>query len=264
MRTNDARGINIMDDKPRFKSKKFQCPHCEVMSQQQWFDNKLAGSVVTHLLRHAYFNHRQGLQDYEQKAITEFLSVVNIEFASGFSEYVPADFAISTCVSCSEISIWKDQQIVYPKVLPIQPPNEDLNQEIKALYHEASTIVLDSPRGAAALLRLALQMLMIQLGKDGKSINTNIKELVAEGLSAKIQQALDILRVVGNHAVHPGQIDLDDKDDVAQKLFLILNLIADEIITKPKDIANLYNDIIPEESKEHIDRRDGRTGDENT
>jgi hypothetical protein len=70
-------------------------------------------------------------------------------------------------------------------------------------------------------------------------------------------QALDILRVIGNNAVHPGQIDVDDNKDVALKLFKILNMIADDMITKPKEMENLYNDIIPDEIKNHINDRDG-------
>ena len=88
-------------------------------------------------------------------------------------------------------------------------------------------------------MRLALQKLLMQIGKSGKNINNDIKELVAEGLSPKIQQALDLLRVVGNNAVHPGQIDIEDNSNIALKLFHILNFIAEEMITKPKELEFL-------------------------
>jgi hypothetical protein len=80
---------------------------------------------------------------------------------------------------------------------------------------------------------------------------------VSEGLSPKIQQALDLLRVIGNHAVHPGEIDLDDNREVAERLFQILNFIAEEMITKPRELEDLYNSTIPENTREHIRRRDG-------
>jgi hypothetical protein len=69
---------------------------------------------------------------------------------------------------------------------------------------------------------------------------------------------LDILRVVGNNAVHPGQIDLNDNKHIALKLFQILNLIAEAMITKPKELEKLYIDIIPDDTKEHIKQRDGK------
>ncbi len=117
------------------------------------------------------------------------------------------------------------------KKTTIPPPNDDLNEDIKVLYLEASSILVDSPKGATALLRLALQKLLKQVGKSGKNINNDIKALVAEGMSPKIQQALDLLRVIGNNAVHPGQINLDDNTEIAQKLFGILNFIVKRGLT---------------------------------
>ena len=105
-------------------------------------------------------------------------------------------------------------------------------------------------------MRLALQKLLKQVGKSGKNINNDIKELVAEGLSPKIQQALDLVRVIGNNAVHPGEINLDDNAEIAQKLFNILNFIAYELITRPKELDNLYADLIPLDTQEHIKQRD--------
>ena len=81
--------------------------------------------------------------------------------------------------------------------------------------------------------------------------------MIPQGLSPKIQQALDLLRVVGNNAVHPGQINFDDNSEIAQKLFGILNFIAEELITKPKELEQLYADLIPTDTQGHIKQRDG-------
>jgi len=247
-----------LDLTPSFRGNKFQCPHCQVVSQQEWFDVDIASSSANKIIKHVFYDYRAHIKDYQQNAISNFIDEVEAANNRHMSEFVPDGFSVATCSSCGDISIWVNQEIVYPKQTPVAPPNADMEQEIQDLYVEASTIVVDSPKGATAILRLALQLLLKQLGKSGKNINNDIKELVTEGLSPKIQQALDLLRVVGNNAVHPGQIDLEDGRDIALKLFHILNFIADEMITKPKELDLLYSDVVPEETKVHINERDGK------
>ena len=248
-----------MDHEPKSGSKKFTCPHCRVVAQQTWLSNYRLSSIVSGIYNHIYLNYRNNVTDYQQETIRKYLNNTEAQFPVEFNSLLARDLSIATCESCSHYSLWVDGKMVYPRNLTIDPPNDDLNEEIKSLYNEASKIFLDSPRGSTALLRLALQMLLKQIGKEGKNINNDIKELVESGLSSKIQKALDLLRVVGNNAVHPGQIDLDDNSEVALKLFKILNMIADEMITKPKEIDTLYDDVVPEETNSHIAKRDGKS-----
>jgi hypothetical protein len=79
--------------------------------------------------------------------------------------------------------------------------------------------------------------------------------LVKIGLSPKIQKNLDIVRVIGNKSEHPGQIDLNDDPATETKLFELINIIADTMITKPKEIDKLFGSL-PEGKKEVIQRRD--------
>ena len=248
-----------MGDELKYRGEKFQCPHCCVLAQQRWFSNYELSTIIFNVYNHVYHNYRVDIRDYHQEAIVKFLDVAKRQFPNDINSLVPKNLSIASCQSCGNYSIWVDEEIVYPRKLFIDPPNEDLNEEIRSLYHEASNIFVDSPKGSTALLRLALQFLLKQLGKKGKNINSDIKELVENGLSPKIQKALDLLRVVGNNAVHPGQINLDDSSEIALKLFKILNIIADEMITKPKEIDTLYDDVVPDETKEHINTRDGRS-----
>lgn len=241
---------------PKYRGDKFQCPHCHVTAQQTWFDEDSAAEAANKIINHIFFEYRTRIQTYQQEAISEFIDQLRDANQKHMSQFVPQGFSVATCLSCNEISLWVNQEMVYPKATLVSPPNDDLDAEIKNLYNEASAIVGDSAKGATALLRLALQLLLRQVGKSGKNINDDIKELVAEGLSPKIQQALDLVRVVGNHAVHPGQIDLNDGQDIAMKLFQIMNFIADEMITKPKALEALYADVIPDETKVHIAQRD--------
>lgn len=134
-------------------------------------------------------------------------------------------------------------------------PNGDLPEDVRRDYTEARDIVDKSPRGAAALLRLSIQKLCPHLGEPGKNINDDIGSLVSKGLPVQIQQALDIVRVVGNNAVHPGQIDLADDSETASRLFQLVNLIGDVMITQPKQVQAMY-DSLPEGSLTAIKERD--------
>jgi hypothetical protein len=249
-----------MSYEPKYMSDKFKCPHCNVIAQQRWFNSYQFSNVIFNIYEQIFLDYRVIIRDYAQEYISKFLNNAKTRFPNEINSVIPRNCSIAVCESCNLFSMWVDEKIVFPRHVPVDPPNTDLNEEIKSLYIEASNIFLDSPKGATALLRLALQKLLIQIGKDGKNINNDIKELVAEGLNPKIQKALDLVRVVGNNAVHPGEINLDDNSDIALKLFKIINMISEEFITKPKEIDSLYNNTIPDEIKEHINKRDGKTG----
>jgi hypothetical protein len=164
---------------------------------------------------------------------------------------------MAICSHCSEITIWVSGQLVYPDATGIAPPNPDLPETIQADYKEAANIVNRSPRGAAALLRLCIQKLCQQLGEPGRNINDDIASLVKKGLNSKIQKALDVVRVVGNNAVHPGELDLKDDKETAVQLFRLINLIAEKMITEPKEIDGVYDALVPESAKDQIKKRDG-------
>jgi hypothetical protein len=145
--------------------------------------------------------------------------------------------------------------LVYPEKIVAPIPNEDLPDDVREDYMEARTIIHKSPRGAAALLRLAIQKLCRFLGESGKNINNDIAELVKKGLNPNVQKSLDIVRVIGNEAVHPGIIDLKDSPEIAIKLCTIINIIADLMITQPKLIEQMYSGL-PEDKVKGIESRD--------
>lgn len=142
-----------------------------------------------------------------------------------------------------------------PSAASVPPHHIDLPEVCVSDYDEARDIVGRSPRAASALLRLTIQKLLIELGEKGKNINDDIGALVSKGLPIEVQQALDYCRVVGNNAVHPGEIDLNDKPEIANSLFEMINFIVEVRISQPKKIAALYN-ILPEGALKAVEKRD--------
>jgi hypothetical protein len=61
--------------------------------------------------------------------------------------------------------------------------------------------------------------------------------------------------VIGNEAVHPGELNLRDDREIATKLFKLVNFIAAKMISEPKEIQDLYNGL-PSTKLEAINRRD--------
>ncbi|SEP46849.1 DUF4145 domain-containing protein [Propionispora vibrioides] len=150
--------------------------------------------------------------------------------------------------------------ILYPAkaINSLPAPHEDLPDELLADYEEARSIAHLSPRGSAALLRLVLQKLSKHLGAKGTNINEDIKYLVNEGLPQRLQQAFDIVRIIGNNAVHPGYIDLNDNIEIVHKLFTLINIITEHLITQPKMISKLYDDL-PKGQLKSIEKRNKTT-----
>lgn len=147
---------------------------------------------------------------------------------------------ISECYNCDKLALWVGDQMVWPHANEAPPPHPELPEEVAADYSEAGDIVNASPRGAAALLRLVIQKLCRHLGELGKNINDDIASLVKKGLDPRVQQMLDVVRVIGNNAVHPGEIDLRDDRETAERLFVLVNLITDIMIAQPKAIQDMY------------------------
>lgn len=104
-------------------------------------------------------------------------------------------------------------------------------------------------------MRLGIQKLCKELGQPGKNINDDIGALVRNGLDPRVQRALDVVRVIGNEAVHPGQIDLHDDRATAENLFKLFNLIVDKIISEPKHIDEIYGSLPPDKLRA-IENRD--------
>lgn len=167
------------------------------------------------------------------------------------------DTKVAFCSHCNKRSLWVNDRMVNPLMISVEEPNNDLGRDIISDYREAASILSLSPRGSAAILRLAIQKLCKKLGYSGKNINDDIAAMVDKGLNKTVQEALDIMRVVGNNAVHPGELDIKDDKDTASHLFKLINFIAESMISNPNKITGLYNSLVPQKAKDAIQKRDG-------
>ena len=150
------------------------------------------------------------------------------------------DWMSAQCGSCARFSIWRLNVLVYPRRAVGEDPNPDMPADVLSIYEEARQVSGVSRKSAAGLVRLALQMLVDELEPGPGTIDKKIGALVRRGLDPQIQQAMDVLRVVGNEAVHPGTIDLESDDDWVPALFGLLNLIVEQMVSRPKHIGGLF------------------------
>jgi len=209
---------------PAYKKTAFHCPACRAFAKQDWC-----------------------------KVYGEF---------SGGNTFVEEKLDFTICTHCNARTVWYNGNMIFPDTSIAPHPNPDLPEDIIADYEEARAILSRSPRGAAALFRLCIQKLCRHLGESGKNINADIAALVKKGLHPTVQKSLDIVRVVGNEAVHPGTINLNDQPDTAVQLATLINIIADTMISQPKAVNKLYGSL-PEEKRQQINQRDGKIASSN-
>lgn len=212
---------------PEYTKSAFRCPFCNIVAMQDWGYN-----IISH-----------------------YKMLPSVITTSGSYLYIINKLSSAKCSHCSEVSLWYEEKMIFPLIGNAENPNPDLPDNVMNDYMEAKNIINMSPRGAAALLRLALQKLLKHIGEKGRDINDDIASLVKNGLPVTIQQALDTIRVVGNQAVHPGTLDINDNKEIALGLFKLINVICYHTITQPKEIEAIY-DTLPENSKKSIENRD--------
>ena len=169
-------------------------------------------------------------------------------------KHIDTKAVISTCLKCDGEMLWWEGSIVSPRVTTAPSPHDDMPVGVKKTFEEAREIFEISARASAALLRLALEELTVELGYANGSLDSRIGKMVKSGLSELVGQALDVVRVVGNNSVHPGQIDVNDDRDTATALFELLNYVVERLITEPAKIGKLFHSL-PEGAKQAIARR---------
>lgn len=168
------------------------------------------------------------------------------------------EITITRCSHCNRFLIWVDGRIIFPLGVAAYPAHSDMPVTVRKVYEEAAAVFDLSPQAAAALLRLALEQLADHFGAGGDSISAKVGWLVLnKRLDPEVQQMLDSVRVIANHSIHPGEIDISGEDnrDTGLLLFEAINFIVDELITKPERRSKLWA-LVPEREQKMATQRD--------
>lgn len=212
---------------PTYAAAAFVCPQCEVLAQQVW-----------------------------------------LEWTIGYQNSKSQGLVRAQCVHCKRISVWLNlvdpPVMVWPLVRLGPQPHAEMQDDPRKLYEEARSIAQNSPRAAVALLRVAVDVLLRQLfpdAKTGDTLDTLVGRAVALGLAPQVQRSLDALRVIGNDAVHPQQLVLDDANATKtfEALCLALNIVVEQMLSVPRQSAELFASL-PESKRQQIEKRDGVGG----
>ena len=131
-------------------------------------------------------------------------------------------------------------QLVWPRRAGDPEPKLHAPPNVRREYEEAGQTLEASPRGAAALLRLAIEKLCKELGVTGESLNEDLAFFVREDVDARVQKVLDAARIIESNAVPPGQIGLGDDRATAETLAGLVNLICEKMIMEPRHLQAVY------------------------
>ncbi len=184
----------------------------------------------------------------------------------GSQASIGTDTYMLVCRACGQGSIWRqferknnydyNLRLIDPILSDAPPASDDMPEDVKADYEEARLIVNYSTKSSAALLRLSLQILCRYLGEPGNHLDTDIRSLAKKPeFGGRIIRAADTLRITGNNAVHPGEMNYEDIDNIAMGLFDLLNLIVNSGITQPKKWDAMYGSL-PEKSRIDAEKKD--------
>lgn len=188
---------------PSFGAGAFTCPQCGAYSQHTWHSLALID----------FETPKEGRFEREDKSLRE-------------------SWKISLCVNCHIPSLWRDGILFGSPRKWIGPdPNPDMPGPIAALFNEARAVASLSPRASAALLRRLIEQLLADLGAKSDSLHSALtwgEENL--GLPGKVFEAARALKLMGDHSIHVGTVDLFEESDAAENhataMMELVNLIV--------------------------------------
>lgn len=210
-------------EKPEVNKKIFNCPNCGERAQQIFY---------TMVLIKDKDEVGVGYQFYEKHHAMPYHSKIEIN--------------VATCVICEKISLWKENDMVYPQLSNTPQATADMHIKVKEIFNEAREVFTVSTKAAAALLRLAFEQYCKEMGYDKKyKLADNIDDMLTkENLDENFRDSCKYIRVAGNDAVHPRQISIAEDKDVVLFMFELLNQLVEEMITNKEKKRQLFDKVL--------------------
>jgi hypothetical protein len=240
---------------PEVGRKAFICPRetCRVFAEQTWY--VLSGEL--------YFQNNV-LQTSTVGTRARFATANAVPLHNRELDNDDEPWRASKCSSCESAALWHGSVLVYPALRSVgPPPSPDLPDTALELYEEGRQVAERSRRAGAALLRAALERLVKQLQPEGRTLNDKIG-LLLPNVSAGLGMALDVLRDTGNGVLHDEVPDgvaalvVDESASSSSQVFDylcdVVNRLTDELITRPKQDAEMFAKI-PDGARAAIERR---------
>ncbi|WP_185040904.1 DUF4145 domain-containing protein [Curtobacterium sp. PhB172] len=176
------------------------------------------------------------------------------------------EWHLSVCAACSQGSVWRGDELIYPSRSRTPPPHEAMPEGAKQLYVEAAAVLPHSRRAAAALARAALERLLRALPES--SPEARLDDLIAKlssVVSPTLWKLLTVVRYVGNDSLHgDGSSELvglyleGDAAELVEPVFGAINSIVEEVIVQPAEAERLYS-MIPEGVRLNAEKKRDRT-----
>lgn len=220
-----------------FGKNTYTCPYCN-MAQAYSFNNMK--------------QHDASIKDYNGRKISEL-------------SYAAVEIYHIQCTnnSCQRVSVIgrfftnKQQFDILPEHVCRQFPDY-IPKQIRDDYEEASSIINNSPKAAATLLRRCLQGMIHDFWNiHGKNLNAEIT-MLKEKVPTTQWNAIDGLRKIGNigaHMEHDVNLVIDIDCDETIKLQKLIELLLEKWYISRHEEELLYREICDISDKKQEERK---------
>jgi inactivated superfamily I helicase len=226
--------MSSQDIEPRLGAGSFSCPHCNAVANQDWYslflkpenaDEVLVLTPETVTVRTLVEGKHEWNDITEIDQFVERLKRNEVTYVyqkhSQSLKVKMSNLHLSSCHSCNGFALWLGKRLAFPINVEKTPA------PVEEDFEEAAAILNKFPRGATALMRVSIQKLMPLLRQDGENLNDSMSSLVRKGLEVEVQQAMEVLQVLGNGPVQPTSLDTEEDKEMALRFVDSLKAILE-------------------------------------